>query len=506
MGQQRNDPLPSIEKANRRGQLAQAISAENHAIKPHRPQEMMDSRNSRSSSRISNWAGQFSCRPRCIHHASNRTEVQVALEKAAAAGRRLRVFGAGRSPSDIAMSDQDLLIIDGMNRIIAVNAASGRVLVEAGARLCDITEAVAPHGLAFPVLGSISEQSIAGAIATATHGTGIGVGCLSSLVEEIEMVTPDGEIMRLSADRNANIFDALRCGLGTIGVITKLTLKLVPAFDLEVVEQEAPLETILSQLPERLKLDHYRFWYLPHADRAWEWKATRTQPSSGQLPPRRSLAAWLRNRVLGGHVYEAMLYLCSFVPALLPAINRCYCNIFLRKPRSSRDRSDRQFNFDCLFKQHVNEWAIPVERTAEALRGLRGLIADRGFRVHLPIEVRFVKGDDVWLSPSYGRDSCYIGIIAYIPFGRKTTNHDAYFAAFEALMAGLDGRPHWAKRFGPGADWLSQRYPRWSDFQRIRRQLDPDARLTNSYTDRVLGPVIFEPSSGAEQSCQSMSQ
>jgi len=495
-----------MEKTHRHGQPALTIALENHAAKSNGVQEMMNSRNSRFSPRISNWAGQFSCRPRCIHRASNRTEVQVALEKATAAGSRLRVLGAGRSPSDIAMSDQDLLIIDGMNKVIAINAASGRVLVEAGARLCDITEAVAPHGLAFPVLGSISEQSIAGAIATATHGTGIGVGCLSSLVEEIEMVTPDGEIMRLSAARDADIFNAVRCGLGTIGVITKLTLKLVPAFDLEVSEQESSLDTILSQLPERLKFDHYRFWYLPHADRAWEWRATRTQPSPGQHPPPRSLIAWLRNRLLGVHVYEAMLYLCSFVPALLPVINRYYCHTFLRIPRLSRNRSDRQFNFDCLFKQHVNEWAIPVERTAEALRGLRALIADRGFRVHLPIEVRFVKGDDIWLSPSYGRDSCYIGVIAYIPFGRKTTNHEAYFEAFEALMADLDGRPHWAKRFGPDATWLSQRYPRWADFQKIRRQLDPDARLTNSYTDRVLGPVTFDTSNGAERPCQSMSQ
>lgn len=396
------------------------------------------------------------------------------------------------------MSDEDLLIVDGMNRVIAVNATTGRVLVEGGARLCDITEAVAPHGLAFPVLGSISEQTIAGAIATASHGTGIGVGCLSSLVDEIEIVTPVGEILMLSAHRNTDIFNAARCGLGAIGVITKVTLKLVPAFDLEVSEHETPLETILSELPERLKLDHYRFWYLPHADRAWEWKAARAQPSPARHPTRRSLGVWLRDQALGVHVYEAMLYLCSFVPALLPLVNRWYANLFFRAPRSSRKRSDRQFNFSCLFKQHVNEWAIPVERTAEALRSLRSLIANHGFRVHLPIEVRFVKGDDIWLSPCYGRDSCYIGVVANMPFGRKTSAHAAFFAAFEDLMANLDGRPHWAKRFGPDAGWLSRRYPRWPDFQRVRMQQDPHSRLANAYTDRVLGPVVLDSAREAE--------
>ena len=447
---------------------------------------------------IKNWAGQYSCTPRRIHRASCRDDVITALAAAAASNSRLRVLGAACSPSDIAMSDEDLLILDGMSRIVTIDKTARRVRVEAGARLADITAAIALHRLAFPVLGSISNQTIAGAISTSTHGTGVDFGSLSSLVDEIELVTPGGEILQLSATRHPEVFNAARCGLGAIGVITEVTLRLAPAFDLIVSEEPSDLDTVLSALPERLTYDHFRFWYLPHAERVWEWKATRTKPSEDSTPsPRLSLPLWWRERAVGVHAYEALLYVCSFAPTLVSMVNRWYAQLLFGVPRKSRRGSDRQFNFNCLFAQHVNEWAIPIERTGEALRGLRDLIARNGFCVHMPIEVRFVKGDDIWLSPCHERDSCYIGVIAYMPFGRNTTDHVAYFAAFEALMASLDGRPHWAKCFGPDAAWLQDRYPRWTDFQRIRAKHDPQGRLTNSYTDRVLGPVWSTHTPGA---------
>lgn len=449
--------------------------------------------------RIKNWAGQYSCSPRRIHHASCRDDVIAALAAAAISDSRLRVLGAACSPSDIAMSDEDLLILDGMSRIVSIDAAARRVRVEASARLADITAAIAPHRLAFPVLGSISNQTIAGAISTSTHGTGVGFGSLSCLVEEIELITPGGEILQLSATSHPEVFNAARCGLGAIGVITEITLRLAPAFDLIVSEEPSDLETVLSGLPERLKYDHFRFWYLPHAERVWEWKATRIKPSANTTPsPRLSPALWWRERAIGVHAYEALLYVGSFAPTLIPLVNRWYTHLMFRTTRVSRKRGDRQFNCNCLFAQHVDEWAIPIERTGEALRGLRDLIARDGFRVHMPIEVRFVKGDDIWLSPCHERDSCYVGVIAYMPFGRETADHVAYFAAFESLMASLDGRPHWAKRFGPDAAWLQSRYPRWTDFQRIRAKHDPRGRLTNSYTDRVLGP-ISTPTRGARR-------
>jgi L-gulonolactone oxidase len=441
-----------------------------------------------ASTRITNWAGQYSCTPAHLHVPRDIQEVVAGL--ASARGSRLRVLGAAHSPSDIAMSETHLMRLDAMDRILSVDGAAATMQVQAGATLRSIAQVAAQHGLAFPVLGSIDAQTIAGAIATATHGTGMAFGVISTIVTAIELVTPAGDVLHCSAAEKPDIFQAARCGLGVLGVIVTVTLQLSPAFDLDVTEAPNSFDAVLEALPERLRsVDHYRFWYLPHAERMWEWAARRIAPNSAQHTPKPApLAAWWNDRVVGYHAFQALLYFGSHFPAWIPAINRWYAARMFAQPRRARGPSHGMFTFDCLFRQHVTEWAIPVEHTAEAMRRLRDLIASNSFRVHLPIEVRFTQADDIWLSPAQGRDTCYIGIIAYLAWGRGT-EHAAYFAAFEALMAELGGRPHWAKRFGPESAWLATRYPHWQDFQRVRRHLDPEGRMANAYTDRVIGAV-----------------
>ena len=444
--------------------------------------------------RFSNWAGQYGCTPARVHHAASAADVAAAIAAATQAGRQLRVLGAGHSPSDIAMSDEDLLLLDGMTRILSVDVPNGRVRVQAGASLGDIARAADAAGLAFPVLGSIDAQTIAGATATATHGTGAAFGVLSSLIVDLDLVTPSGASLHCSEESHSDVWHAARCGLGAIGVITAMTLQLCPAFDLDVTERQTSLEAALDALPQSLhEVDHYRFWYLPHSDRVWDWRATRGAPEHLAPAKRQPLAAWWHDSFIGYHLFQALLFAGSFLPSLIPAINRWYTARMFTAPKRARGPSHSMFTFDCLFRQHVTEWAIPVEHTATAMRELRRLIESNGFRVHLPIEVRFTRRDDIWLSPCQGRDSCYIGIIAYLAYGRGT-EHEAYFAAFEALMASLDGRPHWAKRFGPEAGWLAGQYPHWADFQAVRRRLDPHGLLANAYTERVLGPISDEAS------------
>nr|VFJ63293.1 MAG: L-gulonolactone oxidase [Candidatus Kentron sp. FW] len=125
-------------------------------------------------------------------------------------------------------------------------------------------------------------------------------------------------------------------------------------------------------------------------------------------------------------------------------------------------------------------YAIPWNAT----EGIPYNIAEKGYYAHLSIEVRFVRGDDIWLSPRQGLDSCYIGVIVYMPHGRPP-HHEAYFADFEALMVTLGGRPHWGKFFRFESGKLAKRYPYWEDFQRVRRDPDPNYRLQNTFTDRV---------------------
>ncbi len=436
------------------------------------------------------WAGQGRCTPKTIARPSTTIEVQRVVREAQSAGRRVRVLGSGHSPSDIAMSDDVLVSLERMNSVVAIDPKARTATVQGGTTLAQLDDALRPTGWTIPNLGSISVQTIAGTVATGTHGTGLAFGSLGSFVEAATLVTGSGEIVRISRTENPGWLEAVRCHLGALGIITKLTFTICEAFDLCVEERPLNLAEALVRQSDGLKCDHYRFWYLPHADRAWEWRATRARPQ-----PRASrslleqMLSFAHERLIGFHAFEAALFAATFTDSLVPPINRAYAKLMFSRARTARGPSRAMFNFDCLFKQHVDEWAIPIERTGEAMIRLRDLIATRGYRVHLPIEVRFVGREDTWLSPAYGRDTCYIGVISYMPYGRSA-KYAEYFAEFERLMAEFGGRPHWAKRFGLTASELAPLYPRWKDFAELRARLDPQGVLANAYTERVLGPVV----------------
>ena len=225
--------------------------------------------------------------------------------------------------------------------------------------------------------------------------------------------------------------------------------------------------------------------------------------------------SWWRARLMGYHVLQALLYGTKYLPNLLPTLNQFYERLlFERAPAQDRpltaaqphvdviDHSDRVFNFDCLFRQYVTEWAVEWRHSApEALRQLKHLIDEdqrRGadgngngppplIRAHFPVEIRFVQGDRTWLSPAYGHDAvCYIGIIMYRPYGRDVFPRRFFWDAYEAIMLAQRGRPHWAKAHGLHWWQLDKLYPKFADFCRMRDQLDPDGRFLNAYSRRHL--------------------
>jgi L-gulono-1,4-lactone dehydrogenase len=147
------------------------------------------------------------------------------------------------------------------------------------------------------------------------------------------------------------------------------------------------------------------------------------------------------------------------------------------------DRSDRIFASPRLVRFTEMEYALPRERTAEAVRRVMELIPRRGFAVPFPIEVRLVAGDDALLSPAHGRPTGYVAVHMF-----KGMAWEPYFRAVEAIMDECDGRPHWGKRHFQTAETLAPRYPRWAEFQAARDELDPDRAFANEYAIRVLGP------------------
>lgn len=428
-----------------------------------------------------NWAGDEICQPAAIERPGSVGEIVAALERAADVGQRVRVAGSGHSFSDVACTDGRLLTLERMNRVLDVDRASGLVRVEGGITIRALNAALAQHGLALANLGDIDAQTIAGAIATATHGTGADLPNLSAQVEAIELVLADGTVRTVAAgDPDPDPYLAARVGVGALGVVAAVTVRTVPAFTLRGVDGPAPLEETLDRLDALAAAnDHFEFFVFPHTRTA----LTRTN-NRVELPPRpRGRArAYAEDVLLKNHLLNAFLHLGRAAPPLIPAINR----LVTRLAGSSElvDRSDRVFATPRLVRFTEMEYAIPRERTAEAVRRVLAMIDERRLRIPFPLEVRLVAPDDAHLSPVHGRPSGYIAVHMF-----KGMAWEPFFRAVERIMDDYDGRPHWGKRHFQTAATLAPRYPAWDRFQQVRAALDPGGRFANAHLERVLGPI-----------------
>lgn len=434
----------------------------------------------------SNWTGNIQSKPIQIYTPETEEEVITLVKKAAREGVRVKVTGSGHSCSRIAASDNAWLIsLDKLNQLISIDHQTGHVTVQAGIRLYELNQLLADNGLALSNLGTIDEQSIAGAISTGTHGTGIDRGSLSSMVAGLHLVTASGELIEASPQHNASLYQAACVGLGSLGIITRVTLACVPAFKMNVREWPDTLENTLAKLDERLKLDRFCFWWFPHTDQV----AVRTAETTNEaltIKPR--LRCWMdkfKNIMILNRLHETAMLAAAKKPTLIPHINRIFQRRFYAASKSEIVSSKDGFRLTILVKQHVMEYALPVSRTAEAVRGLKKLIEDKAYKVHHPIEVRFGASDNAWLSLAHGRETCYIGVIMYRPFGQHVPYED-YFRDVDQLFYKLGGRPHWAKIHYRSAEELRKLYPQWDEFMAMRSKLDPSGMFLNDYLERVL--------------------
>ena len=427
----------------------------------------------KSRSRWVNWAGTASCAPAAFGAPADEDELAALVKGAAAEGQRVKAAGAGHSFTGAALTDGLHLSLDGMQRVLDVDRATGRVTVEAGITLARLSEALAVEGLALENMGDIAYQSVAGAINTSTHGT------ISTQVRGLRLVTGDGSVLECSPDEEPEVFSAARVGVGAMGVMSTVTLQCLPAFRLHAVEEPRRLDEVLEQLDELVAgHDHYEFFWVPHTG----WALTKTNDRTEEpMAPRRWAKAFKDDVLLANVAFGALCRIGRRRPSMVPRLARAL-------PSSGRveyvDHSFKVFASPRYVHFSEMEYAVPREAAAEAVRAVRAWIDRTGTMVNFPVEVRFVAADDIPLSPASGRDTCYIAVHLY-----KGIDYVPYFSAVEGIMTGLGGRPHWGKLHFQTAETLAPKYPRWDEFQAARRRVDPDGRFANDYTDRVLGPL-----------------
>ncbi|MEP6502164.1 MAG: D-arabinono-1,4-lactone oxidase [Betaproteobacteria bacterium] len=424
-----------------------------------------------------NWSGYVDCPDTPVVLPASSAQLAQVLGKAGQEGRAVRMVGAGHSFSPIVATDGVIVSLDKLQGLIEVDAAARVARVHAGTRLHVLGNALATHGLAMENLGDINVQSIAGATSTGTHGTGIGFGNLATQIVSMKFVTAAGDEIVASPTENPQLFEGGRIGLGSLGALTEISLRLVPAFRLRLERGKMGLAEALQQADALVAANRsFEFYWLPHTEsvltKKWNTTDEPINPSG--------LGRWFSDVVLENKAFGLLCDIGKAAPALCPPLSRFCASLISDSAQVDASHSMlatvRQVRFNEM------EWSVPAARGAEALREIKALIDRREFALMFPLEYRWVRADDIWLSPNHGRDSVHISVHQYrgMPF-------DKYFEAVQAICLNHGGRPHWGKVHSLTGTQLATLYPRWDDFMALREKMDPQGRFLTPYLRGLFG-------------------
>lgn len=414
----------------------------------------------------SNWSGIQNCNPVAISTPAGEADIARLLSQASSP---VRCVGAGHSFTALVPTDGVILSLD---QLAGVVAHDGRqVRVKAGTRLAQLARELDALGLAMHNQPDIDAQSVAGAISTATHGTGLTLPALHARVQALRLVLPSGDILEID-QRQPDLLQAARVSLGSLGVISEVTLEAMPRYFLRRKVWLQPLEEMLQQAPQLAEQHrHFEFYYLPFTGYA----AAITHDLSDSQTAEHSASA-----------DEAMLHDLRQLRdwcGRFPHLRRWLAQKLIdpAQTETAQDSSWRLLSTSRPSKFNETECHVPQEQGIACVREVIRVLEQRN-EVYFPLEFRYVQQDDAFLSPFYQRASCSIAV------------HAAAGEAWDYLLSDIapvfrrhGGRPHWGKLHGHGAADFAALYPRWKDFLAIREHCDPHGRMLNPHLRQIFG-------------------
>jgi FAD-linked oxidoreductase len=425
-----------------------------------------------------NWSGNVQWDPATIAFPETEKAIQQLVLQALRDKRNIRMIGTGHSFTPLSQTSDVLLSLDNYQGLVSVDKTTHQVRVRAGTKLHRLGELLFEQGLAMENMGDVDRQSIAGTISTGTHGTGMAFGTISTQVKAIRLVNGLGEIVECSEQQHASLFKAAQVSLGALGIITEMTLQCVPAYKLELVNEKKKLAEVLKNYSEINAANrNFEFYWFPHT----EYVLTKTSNLANEKPNKAGLSAFFQEYLLENMAFKL---LCEYAYRF-PAKNKWVSNFSAQVVGSSRKvyRSHKVYATPRLVKFNEMEYNVPLNAYEEVMGEVVKCIEQNNFPVHFPIENRFVRKDDIYLSPAYGRDSAYIACHVYY---KKP--YQAYFQALENIFKAYEGRPHWGKIHTLEFDELEKRYPRFNDFLQHRQQQDPHQLFLSPYLQKLFFP------------------
>lgn len=419
----------------------------------------------RSNFTFENWAHTLKFKPERYCEPDTEAKLIEIVKDALATGGSVRTTGGGHSWSHFVVTDRTLVQLDKLKRGLVADIPNRRYTVEAGIRLKELIKNLALDGLAMKNLGSITEQSIAGAISTGTHGTGIRLGNLSSSIVGMKLVTGTGDLLEIK-ETDVDLLNAARVSIGALGIVTEATIQCVPMYNLEYSAYCCKFDDVIDKF-ETLNQENERFliWWLvaPVGPKDNVIVITMNPPGT---PPGMLGAS---GSAPGGDP------LPMDTNDLVSTILRLFPTQPFQRFLHQTGRYDDMLTIPLLPVLHREfEYAVPVESASDVLRSLRRIFDEGDLSTTLPVEVRFVAKDNSLMSPARGRDVCYIGV-------STQPNANEVYARVEPLMKDVGGRPHWGKHFSLTRSEVEAMYPdSYDKFRQIRKELDPKGVFANT--------------------------
>ncbi|MFC9549962.1 D-arabinono-1,4-lactone oxidase [Rhodococcus sp. NPDC056960] len=399
----------------------------------------------------SNWGGNQSFTFTASARPTTDDDVVSVVRRAADAGTGVRVAGSGHSFTPIVQTDHTLISLESISGVTGTDATTLRANVRAGTRLCDIGAPLWEAGLSLANQGDIDAQSLAGAVATGTKGSGPSFGSLSSMVRTVRLVDGTGQIVDI-AETDTERLRAAQVSLGMLGVFLDLGIETLPAYKLR--EHNAVLP--FSELREnwnRFLTDyrHFSFWWMPTAE-------------------------------------SSAMYDLGTVPQ-----DHCVVKLLEQLPADAEDvdadPGQRTGRAHLIYPDattearfHELEYMVPADRGVEALDVVRNLMLHKHTDQISPVQIRWQKADEGYLSAHYQRDTMSVSVS-----GQVGTVYEPFLRELDRELQRFDARPHWGKIHFLTRDRVEALYPKYDEFQSIRKEFDPQGIFLNPHLRELFG-------------------
>ncbi len=385
-----------------------------------------------------NWSGRHQSKPATLHFIRSEADAAGVAANARNAGRCIRIAGAGHSHSRLVPHDDIIVDASGLAGIIDIDETERTAWIYAGSRIYSLGRPLHDAGLALANQGDIDRQAIAGACATGTHGTGKHLQNLSSAVIGARIALASGELVDCDSQNHPDLYQAARLNLGSLGIVTRLKLKLREAYKLQETGFDTDYSSLVARAPELIEEnDRFEFFWYPGSDQA---------------------TAKVINETAADSVYPL-----------------------------AAEGSRLAWNYEVLpnHRPHFHtemEYSVPADQGLACLDEIRQLLRDTFTEVVWPVEYRTVAADDVWLSMAYDRPTVTISVHQDV-----SIDETAYYDACERIFRRYEGRPHWGKVNYLNGETLASIHPCWQEWWTARNAADPEGTFLNDYM-RTISP------------------